>query len=175
MEKTRKKEFWANEAVKAAQAQLQKDLVFLDECISIGEDADELESTVNRHGEDAGKLFFGWLMLHGYSNGAEILASMVAYVMDNLYLVHNGRRKTLANATKKDLGEIITLVEFAVDEKDFNAHLNPFDGLLLFYQFLEEIGYPANLPRRQRAIKELRRTIIKKPCAVKQDGFELMQ
>jgi hypothetical protein len=159
-----KQNIFETEAVMAKQAELGHKLSFLDSLLSIGEEAYEIELEVNSCAQAASVLFFGWLMRHKFSHGAELLAQMVPFLFENVYLVNNARRRTLANAQKKDLQEIIALIEFNVTEKEWSGHLNPFDGLLLFYRFLDELGYPANLSRRERAIKQLRREIIKRPC-----------
>ena len=165
----------SKEHVAAAHGELCRELVFLDSLVAIGEQADEIESYVNAAGRQAGILFFGWLMTRKLSHGAEVLASMVPFLFENVYLIENDRKRTLEKVSKKFLQEFLSLVEFAVDEKDWNRHVNPFDAVLLFYQFLDEIGYPASFPRRERAIRELRRKMLKHPLIAKQDGYDLVQ
>ncbi len=121
-------------------------------------------------------LFFGWLVEAGRNQAPEMLAGMVQGLFEHLYLVNRGRRATLASATKPLLKEFIQLVEFVVSEKKWQQGVNPFDGILLFYRYLDSIGYKgANVPRREKAIAELRRTMPKQPCRSMQRGYEMVQ
>ena len=136
---------------------------FLDTLVKIGEEAYEIDCTVLTTAHSTSTMFFGWLMDKGIDNGTEVLAMMSKGYFEFIYLdcSTKTRRPLLATATKRQLSEFIKLTEFAVPNELWENQINPFDGLILFYQFLDFLGYDADVPRRTRAIKDLRRQIKK--------------
>lgn len=151
-------------------------IAFIDGLVSAGEEPYEMEYEVHFCAQVNAFLFFGWLAEHGYGLGAEVLMQMAEGLFEHVYLLDRGRRRaTLANASKRVLEEYIHLLEFAVSEEQWRKGVNPFDGLRLFFRYLDEIQYPgAHRERRERAIAELQKRIKKKPC-LQVKGYELVQ
>lgn len=157
-------------------AELRKNLRWLDFYLEAGEEPWEMENSVCAASHLASIIFFGWLVIRGIEVGAEVLADLAKGFVENLYLVpeegKGAKRHTLAAVTKPRLEKFLQYIEFSVPEKLWEGKINPFDGLLLFYQFLEEVGYEANLKRRTKALSELKRSMNKRPCSMPQPGAE---
>lgn len=142
-----------------------KQLHFLDRLKAMGEDADEISSDVAAAAGDVSSVYFCWLNNRGIDEGSEVLAMMAGHFIEYLYLTFESRRSTLANFTKQQLSDFFNLCEFAVPERLWLAHINPFDGARLFFEFLSEYSYPIKLESRCRAVKQLRKNIKKSPIA----------
>lgn len=161
---------------KQALEEARRQIEFIDSLVALGEEPYEIEYLVHRAAQINAFLFFGCLVERHISPAPELLMQMVEALFEHVYLVERRRRATLANASKTVLKDFICLVEFVTTKKAWDQGANPFDGLLNFYRYLEETGYRgSNVPRRERAVAELRRTIPKEPCTSHQKGYELAQ
>lgn len=157
--------------------EIRKRLQWLDFYLEAGEEPWEMETYVRATSHFTSIFFFAWLVIRGIDVGAEVLADLARSFVEFLYLVpeegKRAKRYTLAEVTKPRLEKFLQYVEFAVAEELWEGKINPFDGLLLFYQFLEEVGYEANLKRRTKALSQLKRCMNKRPCSMPQPGTKL--
>ncbi|MGI6524228.1 MAG: hypothetical protein ACOX2O_02900 [Bdellovibrionota bacterium] len=141
-------------------------LNFVDDLVDMGESPDEISFDVKRAIAFNSFLFFGWLLDHGHGEATETFTQLLDAFFNYVYLNNTEEHKRLkvSNVTKKQLEKFFNLVEFGVSQELWDKGINPFDGMLLLYQYLEESGYKnANLERRRRAITELRKSATKKP------------
>lgn len=140
-----------------------KKLLSLDSLKEMGEEPYEIESEVSSTARSLAATFFGWLLNHGVSGSIEVLAGMSQHFIEFVYLTIETRRGTLSKLSKAQLREFVCLCEFAVPEEEWNSFINPFDGLRLFFEFLDDIGYPAKRNSMARALQEFRKSILKHP------------
>ncbi|MCC6221347.1 MAG: hypothetical protein IT291_08925 [Deltaproteobacteria bacterium] len=164
----------------AAIEDLRRKLEFLDDLIKIGEEPYEIENEVNSCAHMASVWFFGWLVNKGFDQPSQVLADLARDFVTFVYIyddVPRPRSRSLATISKNRLAEFVAFVEFAVTDEEWKNKHNPFDGLILFYEFLDEVvGYVgADAPRRKRALEAIRRSSNKRPCSTPQPGYELTQ
>lgn len=146
----------------------------LDRLVRHGEGPNAIFCEVKFTSEELERLFFGYLIRHGIESATEVLTQYLECLMDYVYTGPGAnRRSNLSRASKRELKELIELTDFAVGEREWESGVNPFDGILHIYRFLEEIGYPADVPRRERAIAQLRREVEKIPCSPVQMNTEM--
>ena len=164
------------EMMKPIEIGLAGKLNFIDQLIAMGEETYEIESEVNSVAHELSVIFFGWISHRGVEDGAEVIASMVRHFVQFTYLGFEERRPTIGTITKKQLMEFINHLEFAVSQEQWDGKINPFDGLSMFFEFLERIGYPVKRETRQRALVQIRRTVLKSPVHESMvKGVELTQ
>lgn len=140
-----------------------KKLKHLDTLKNIGEENDEITVDVSAAARDVSAVYFCWLVTRGIDDGTEVLAMMVSHFIEYIYLGFEGRRPTLESFTNRQLSDFLNLCEFAVPEKLWSAGINPFDGARLFFEFLNEFGYPVKLESKCRAVEQLRKSLMKGP------------
>ncbi len=140
-----------------------KKLQFLDSLKAMGEEPHEIEFEVKKTARETAAMFCGWLHSRGVLGSIEIPAGMAQHFIEFVYLDIESRRGMLSKLTKNHLSEFLNLCEFAVSKEDWDAGINPFDCALSFFQFLDEIGYPARLETIARSLQALRKSIIKFP------------
>lgn len=148
----------------------------LDEEMAAGATPFDLQTDVISSAHLGSVLFFGWLNNRNMGQGAEVLTRLVSQFTNSVYLdsnQHHRRYRSLKNLTKRQLEDFINRVEFAVPHDLWDSYVNPFDGLLLFFQFLEELGYETNVPRYKRALNKLKLSMKKVPCTTYQPEFNL--
>lgn len=143
--------------------ELFRKLDFLDMLKGAGEEPHEIYSRVSETGELLSKTFFCWLHLRGVSGSTEVLAEMSHRFLEFVYLEVEGRNSILAKVKKSHFVTFLNLCEFAVPEEQWRSGINPFDGLRLLFEFLEEIHYPVKRQAIERTLSKLRHTLVKQP------------
>lgn len=140
-----------------------KRITFLDALKDMGEEDWEIESEVGSTASDVSRTFFGWLYSRGIGGSIEVLAGMTEEFIKFIYLEHEGKRGKLSRLTQNQIREFITLCEFAVPKEEWAKEINPFDGLRLLFEFLDESGYSIGLQAKRRSLEKFKQSIVKFP------------
>lgn len=111
-------------------------------------------------------MFFAWLMDNGYHYAPEIFVELGWYLYSYFYCCRQRlvSRLVFSSLNKEQLKRFIFLVEFGVEQNEWDRGINPFNGCKLFFLYLKSIGYEMdNLDKLLSYLSKLQKKMDKKP------------
>lgn len=137
-----------------------KDIVdaaeFLDDLLRMGEELWEIGSMINELAVQCGRAFATWAQLRGVMLPPPLLTAFAGCFVEFIYIEKWKPHQSMKKTTKPLIREFLaSFGEELIQDTDGPA--SPYDTLALFFRFLDDIGYPVDLQRLNRAVTALRR------------------